>query len=119
MSFASAVTLTPVQLTPLTGISIAAALTAADGTNGNRFLANRRTILRVKNASGAEITVTVHVNRTVDGLTVPDATFTVAATTGDVIYTGFTENFLHNAAGEAWVTFSAVTTVTVKVYQVP
>lgn len=116
MAFASAVSLTPIRLEPFAGISIAT-LAAADGTNGNRFVANRNTILRVKNASVAQITVTVHTNRIINGITLGSDTFTVAATTGDVLYTGFNDVFHQNEADEVWVEFSDVTTVTVAVYQ--
>lgn len=114
MAFADAVALTPIELTPMAAVSLAT-LTAVDGTNGNKFVANKNTILRVKNASGGQITVTVHVNYTVHDLVVPDDTFTVAATTGDVAYTGFQDIFDQNAVGEVWVTFSAATSVTAQV----
>lgn len=116
MPFASAVSLTPIQLTALSDISIAT-LTAADGTNGNRFVCNRNTIFRVKNASGSPITVTVHANYTRDGLTLPDKTYSVAATTGDEVMTGLTETFHQSGTNEVWVEFSAVTSVTVQVLQ--
>lgn len=120
MSFASAVVLTPVAFTPGAEVSIAAALTAADGTNGNRFILNPNTLIRVKNGSGASITVTVNINRTVGDLTLPDDTFTVAATTGDVIYKPnqpLDMYWIDQATHEAHIEFSAVTTVTVKVYE--
>src|SRR6188508_54278 len=116
MAFASAVALTAISPSALASTSIAT-LTAADGTNGNKFVGNANTILRVKNASGAQITVTVHANRTVDGLTVPDKTFTVPLTTGDVIMTGWTSTFHQNSSKEVWIEFSAVTSVTVQVIQ--
>ena len=118
-SFASAVALTPVPLTALAATSIAAALTAADGTNGNKFTVNPNTILRVKNG-GSQITVTVHVSKTVGGLVVPDLTFTVAATTGDTLFRfgDPLDIFWYDPATRTgWVEFSAVTTVTVKVYE--
>lgn len=120
MAFADAVALTPVPLTALAATSIAAALTAADGTNGNKFPVSANTILRVKNGSGAEITVTVHTNRVIGGLTLPDKTFTVALTTGDVLFRfgDPLDIFWYDAATRmGWITFSAVTTVTVKVYE--
>lgn len=119
MAFASAVSLTPVPLTPGAALSIAAALTAADGTNGNRFILNPNTFLRVKNGAGSQITVTVHTNRVIAGQTLPDDTFTVAATTGDVLYK-FDQPidvFWQTGTNEAWIEFSSATTVTVKVYE--
>lgn len=117
MAYADAVALTPINLAELTAASIAT-LTAADGTNGNKFSANRRTLLRVKNASGGSITVTLHTNYSISGLALPDKTFTVPATTGDVLLSGFASIFdedTGDADVDVWVTFSAVTTVTVQV----
>lgn len=116
MAFANAVALTPISPAALAATAITT-FANADGTNGNKFTGNANTILRVKNASGGQITVTVHANRTVDGLTVPDKTFTVAATTGDSIFTGFTSTFWQNDSKEVWIEFSAVTSVTVQVIQ--
>ncbi len=120
MAFASAVVLTPVAFTPGASTSIAAALTAADGTHGNRFILNPNTLLRVKNGAGADITVTVNVNRMVGDLTVPDDTFTVTATTGDVIWKPnqpLDMYWIDPATREAHIEFSSATTVTVKVYE--
>lgn len=125
MAFADAVVLTPVTLTKLSAVVVSAALSAADGTNGNKFLANAGTILRVKNLSEAQITVTVHTNLVRAGLTLPDKTFTVAAATGiplvavDALFQ-FDDlpAFYQNDLKQVWVTFSAVTDVSVKVYQV-
>lgn len=119
MAFASAVSLVPVPLISGGELSIAAALTAADGTNGNRFILNPNTFLRVKNGAGAPITVTVHTNRVIAGLTLPDDTFAVAATTGDVLYKFAQPIDIYWQAGtnEVWIEFSSATTVTVKVYE--
>jgi hypothetical protein len=114
MPFSSAVAVTPIALQALAATSIAT-LVNADGTNGNKFVANRRTLLRVKNTSGSPITVTVNTNYSIYGLAVPDKTFTVPATSGDVIFTGFEEIFDQNAQSEVHVEFSAVTNVTLQV----
>lgn len=116
MAFADAVALTPIPLVEKAAVSIVTLVTP-DGTNGNKFFANERTMLRVKNTNAATRTVTIDVTRTVEGQAVTDDTFVVAALTGDVIYTGFSEIFRQNAAGEVHVTFSAVTDVTVQVLQ--
>lgn len=116
MAFADAVALTPIQYVDKAAVSVAT-MTAVDGTNGNKFPANKKTILRVKNASGGVITATVHSNRQVEGLVVADDTFTIPATTGDVEYTGFSDVFHQNANGEVWVTFSSGTSVTAQVKQ--
>lgn len=117
MAFADATPLTPVALDEKDAVSIAT-LTAADGTDGNSFPINSRTLLRVANASGAPITVTVHVNFAYEGLAVADDTFAVPATTGDVIYSGFSKIFEHgDDGGFGYVEFSDDTTVTVQVIQ--
>lgn len=116
MAFADAVAITPIQMADKEKVSIATLVTP-DGTNGNKFFANANTLLRVKNTNAAIRTMTVHTNRSVEGLAVADSTFTVAATTGDVVYTGFSKIFHQNELGEVWVTFSAVTDVTVQVIQ--
>ena len=118
MAFADAVALTPIRLVPRTAVSIAT-LANADGTDGNRFYCNRKTQLRVKNASGAPITVTVNVTKLRDGLALPDVTFSVPATTGDVIWSGFEGIFEQDDTGEAHITYSAVTSLTVQVIQPP
>ncbi len=118
MAFSDAVALTPITLVEKTAVSVVT-LAAVDGTNGNKFYANAKTILRVKNGSGGDITVTVNTNRSVEGLAVADDTFTVPATTGDVMYTGFTDIFHQNATGEVHVEFSSGTSVTAQVIQLP
>lgn len=118
MAFADAVALTPILLVARAATSVATLVTP-DGTNGNRFLCNRKTQLRVKNTNAATRTVTVNVTKFRDGLALPDVTFTVAATTGDVIWYGFESIFEQDDTGEAHITFSAVTDVTVQVIQPP
>ena len=114
-SFASAVALTPIQLAPLAATSVAT-MTTPDATNGNKFVVKPGTILRVKNASGSQITVTVHTAYTRNGLTLPNLTFTVPLTTGDVEFKfpEVVKDFYYSGK-TAWVEFSAVTTVTCQV----
>lgn len=114
MPFATAVVVTPIAPAPLTATAIET-LVAADATNGNRFVANRKTLLRVKNTGAAAITVTLVANFLVHGLALPSKTFSVPATTGDVLFTGFDNVFNQNDAGEVYVTFSAVTGVTLQI----
>ena len=117
MAFADATAVTVTTLPTRTATSIASGtLTAVDGTNGNKFVANRDTILRVVNGSGGSLTVTVNTNYTVYGLTVPDATFTVA-NSGDVLWTGFETIFHQNEQKQVHVEFSTGSSVTMAVYQ--
>lgn len=116
MAFVSAVAITPIPLVEKAA-TITATFVTPDGTNGNKFFANRNTILHVKNTNAATRTITIHVTRTLEGQTVADDTFVVGALTGDVMYTGFTDIFAQNSIGEVWVEFSAVTDVTAQVLQ--
>lgn len=118
-SYASAVALTPIQLTPGTTKSVAT-MTAVDGTDGNKFSARNGTQLRVKNASGSQITVTVHTNFTKAGLALPNLTFTVPLTTGDVVFQfdNSVEIFWQSRSSkQVWVEFSSPTSVTAQVIQ--
>lgn len=116
MAFADAVALTPIRLVKRTAVATGAFVTP-DGTNGNKFPCYRNTELHVKNTNAATRTITVNVTKFRDGLALPDVTFVVAATTGDVTWTGFEAIFEQDDTGMAWITFSAVTDVTVQVIQ--
>jgi hypothetical protein len=116
MAFASAVAIAPIQMVPKAAVDCSTYITP-DATNGNKFFANRNTLLRVKNSNAATRTVTIHVTRTLEGQTVADDTFVVPALTGEVVYTGFSDIFAQNAVGEVWIEFSAVTNVGVQVLQ--
>jgi len=117
MAFANAVRVTPIRLEKRAAVSVAT-MVSADGTDGNKFTATSRTLLRVKNTDASPITVTINTNATFKGLTLPDATFSAPATTGDVVWSGFEEHFHQNAAADVHVEFSAVAGVTLAVYEV-
>ena len=119
MAFASAVVLPSTPFVAGDIVSLAGALSAADGTNGNRFILNQTTLVRVKNGSASPVTVTVHTNRMVGDLTLPSDTFVVPATTGDVIWKPNQplDMYWQSGTSEVWIEFSAVTTVTVKIYE--
>lgn len=116
MAFADAVALTPVALTDKTAVDTSSFVTP-DGTNGNKFFANAKTILHCKNTNAATRTVTVVANRSVEGLAVANDTFVIPANTGDVMYSGFSNVFHQNELGQVHITFSAVLNVTVQVIQ--
>lgn len=114
--YASAVAITPIAMVEKSAVDVSTFVTP-DATNGNKFFANRNTILHVKNSNAATRTITVHVTRLVEGQAVADDTFVVAATTGDVMYTGFSDIFAQDSTGNVWIEFSAVTNVTAQVIQ--
>lgn len=80
---------------------------------------NAGRVLLVNNASASPITVTIHSNVAVHGLTVPDRTISIAAGKIEAIS-------IHPAASEHlqgdgtfWIDYSSVATVTVAYVSVP
>jgi hypothetical protein len=90
---------------------------ASAAGGGDTFNPDLDTYLRVKNASGSSITVTVVTPRTDPvGNAVADTTFTVPATTGDVIAGPFpAEIYADPVTGVANITYSGVTSLTIAV----
>lgn len=82
---------------------------------GDTFTPDSDTYLRIKNASGAPITVTVVTPRTdAVGNAVADNTITVPATTGDVIAGPWpAEIYADPATAVASITYSGVTSLTI------
>lgn len=115
MPYSTAVALT-VKSVAQAGVAIGT-LQTPDGTLGNKFSADTKTVLRVKNA-GAQITVTIEAPGTVRGLAIADATFVIPATTGDVLIPIIPE-YWQPGTQDVYVTYSSVTSVTVDVYQIP
>lgn len=113
--------LTPVVASRGVGANNATALTAA--ANGDTFPAGPNTYLRVKNAAGSPITVTVTpqagggpAGTTVAPLALAPA---VEATTGDRTYGPFPLNPFADQSGNVNVSYSSVTSVTVGAFIYP
>ena len=92
-------------------------------THGNKFLNDGNTMLRIKNSSVADITATIDITQTVDGLAVTDRIVTVKAT-GDADGLDFLDigpfpASYNQTDGYVWVTFSAVADVLVGAYRLP
>lgn len=103
-----------VQLATRGGIT--PAFTAAV-TDGHSFPNSGRQLLRLRNTSGAAVTVSVpYTGPLPDQLTASSLAITVPATTGDVI-TAFWEPTDYNQpdAEQVWLNYSATTGVTVAV----
>lgn len=98
---------------------LTASFASATG-GGDTFLADSDTMLRVKNASGSAITVTVVTPRTdLAGNAVADTTFSVPATTGDVLAGPFPAEIYNDpTAGVASITYSGVTSLTIAALKV-
>ena len=121
MPYASAVALT-VQEISRSGKSVTEDMIAPTATHGNKFLNDGNTMLRVKNNSVADITVTIDVTQTVDGLAVTDRTVTVKAT-GDADGLDFQDigpvpATYNQSDGYVWATFSVVADVLVGLYRI-
>lgn len=96
------------------GVDLTAALTAVDAANGNSFANSGDTLLRVKNGSGAPVTVTIAYPSPVDGQTVPSRTYSIPATTGDRLLGPFPPALFGT---NPTATFSSGTTVTAAAYE--
>src|SRR5512147_183985 len=108
---ASALTAAPVTTS---GVSYAG---AAANVDGNFFTNTGAEILLVKNASVGSINVTCVTQQTVETLAVADKVVAVGA--GAEIAIGpFKRQVYNDATGYVQVTYSAVTSVTVKVLKV-
>jgi hypothetical protein len=94
---------------------------AAATGGGDAFTPDNNTFLRVKNASGSPITVTVVTPRTNRfGNAIADNTFSVPATTGDVLAGPFpAEEYADPAnSGLTTITYSGVTSLTIAAIQI-
>ena len=87
-------------------------------SQGNSYRLLRGRVLHVKNASGASVTVTIPTPGTVEGLAVADRTVTVTAADDRFIALG-TADIYKSAGEDAYVDYSATTSVTVAVLDVP
>ena len=91
---------------------------AAASAGGDTLPNDGSTLLLVNNASGASITVTLPLTRTVDGQAAASKTVAVAASTTAIIGPFATSDY-NDATGSLAVAYSAVTSVTVKGITVP
>lgn len=103
-------------VTPITRAGIPGTLVAAAG-GGDTFANTGKEFLEVVNGGGAPITVTIAVPYTVDGITLPGKT--VSVTNGQRRLIGpFPSNIYNDPTLQTvGITYSAVTSVTVGVFQ--
>jgi hypothetical protein len=99
-------------VTPITKAGIDTAGVAAD-VAGDTFPNTGKEVLIVKNGSASPITVTLDIKATLDGQAVTDPTVTINAGIEKIIGP-FPLGYYNDANGRVSVTYSAVTTVTVK-----
>ncbi|PWG08776.1 hypothetical protein DF268_36005 [Streptomyces sp. V2] len=106
--------LTTTKITVATGVvDIAAAATAA-AAGGDTAQVGPGRFLYVNNGAGASITVTLTTPGTVSGLAVADPVYTIAAGKAAIIPLS---NVFRGAIGRAAIAYSAVTTVTVRPFE--
>ncbi|MEV4749072.1 hypothetical protein AB0K21_22060 [Streptosporangium sp. NPDC049248] len=108
----------PVTLMTRAGHNLAAALPTPAIADGHMFTNNGRRMVRVKNSNGASRTVTVQIPGEVEGQAVPDRTYTVAATTGDVLIPPL-PGVYNQANGKVYLDYSDPAGVTVEVLELP
>lgn len=89
---------------------------AAASAGGDKIAADSRTFLVVKNGGGSSITVTVVTPATVSGLAVADLAVTVP-NAGERWIGPFAPGAFADANGQASITYSAVTSVTVGAFR--
>lgn len=115
MTYALATALVPVEINRSAVADISGALTAADTTNGNKFTNDPgRTVLRAKNATASPVVITVDTPATVEGLAVADRTYSVPATTGDVLIGPFPAFYHQPGSQDVYLTTPGA--VTLKAY---
>ncbi len=96
------------------GLDISAALTSA-ASGGDKFKNDGRTFFRAKNGNGSIATLTFKKYRENNEGFIQDLVIDIDATTGDRVIGPFGAEF-NDGSGYVNVTYSAVTSLTVKAY---
>jgi hypothetical protein len=99
------------------GVSVAGATPTA--TTGDEWLNTGREFIEIKNGSGGDITVTLDIKGTVDGLTITDRTVSVAAGATKAIGPFPVGMYNDSNTGRAKATCSAVSSITIKALKLP
>jgi hypothetical protein len=104
------------------GLNLAAAGTAFPGAggvgNGLRIKNNGNRVVRIRNASGAAVTITTKIAKVVDGQAVASRTQAVPLTTGDYAFGPWPVSY-NDSDGMVTIEASAVATVTYDVLEMP
>jgi len=97
---------------------------AAAAVAGDKFLNDGRTFIQIKNTNAATRLITITAQKTsttkpgFGPLTVSNYTYTIAATTGDVMLGAFPQAF-NDGDGNVNVTYEAVTNVSIGAFKLP
>ncbi|MFJ9381881.1 hypothetical protein [Streptomyces sp. NPDC101455] len=108
--------LTTTKISVATGILDLAAQATAAAVGGDTAEVGPRRFLYVNNGSGSSLTVTLATPGTVSGLAVADPTYVIAAGKMGLIPLAAV---FRGTTGRAAITYSAVTTVTVRPFELP
>lgn len=108
--------LTTTKIAAVTGILDLAAAATAAAVAGDTAEVGPRRFLYVNNGSGGSITVTVATPGTANGFAIADGTYAIAA--GKMGLIPLVSDF-RGTTGRATITYSAVTTVTVRPFELP
>lgn len=106
-----------VQTIAVTGL--APTYANADQANGMYFANDGNVFLHIKNTNAATRVITVATPATVAGMAIAELTYTIAATTGDVMIGPFDTGVFNQSGGIVHVDFSADTNVTVAAIKLP
>lgn len=108
--------LTTTKITAVAGILDLAAAATAAAVGGDTAEVGPRRFLYVLNGSGSSITVTIATPSTANGFLIADGTYAIAAGKSGLI--PLASDF-RGTNGRAAITYSAVTTVTVRPFELP
>ncbi|MEU8195237.1 hypothetical protein AB0C10_15800 [Microbispora amethystogenes] len=109
----------PVVQMTRAGFNLAAASgTTANASGGNAFLNNGRRMVRLQNTDSAAKTVTVQIPGSIEGQDLPDRTYNVPATSGDVLIPPLPGIYNQND-GKVYLDYDTVTGLKVTVLELP
>ncbi|MFH8805480.1 hypothetical protein ACH4F6_39065 [Streptomyces sp. NPDC017936] len=106
--------LTSTKVTVAAGVVDVAAQATAAASGGDTAPVGPGRFLYVNNGGASSVTVTLATPGSVSGLALPDPTYTVAAGKHAIIPLA---NIFRGATGRASITYSAVTSVTVRPFE--
>lgn len=111
---------TPQQLTGGSGAALTTSYNGSLSISDTYLFPNDgRTFLHAKKSGAGACTVTASTPANARGLAIADPTYTVPASTGDVIIGPFAPDLFNDANGKVSVTLSEITGLSVGVFRLP
>jgi hypothetical protein len=105
-------------VTPISRAGLDVAGVAADAALSDEFPNTGFEFIEIKNGGGGTITVTLDIKPTVDGAAIVDPTLTIAAGVTKIIGPFPPALYNDSTTQRAKVSYSGVTTVTIKVFKI-